>query len=229
MALKLVVLDIGGTALKVWKPFDSEPVKIETGSSFTPADLIRETKPLIGDSVDRMSIGYPGVVRWGRPAEEPTNLGKGWVGFDFAQAFDCSARLMNDADMQALGGYEGGRMLYLGLGTGVGTTLIADGAISQIALGQLPFKDGKAFDEYLTKEALDHIGLDAWRRAVAEAATLLKNAMLADYVLLGGSGAEKFDKVPDGCRRGDNRNAYFGGLRMWEDFGIHSATLGNTP
>ena len=153
---------------------------------------------MIGDSVDRISIGYPGVVRWGRPAEEPVNLGKGWVGFDFAQAFDCAVRVMNDADMQALGGYEGGRMLYLGLGTGVGTTLIADGAISQIALGQLPFKDGKAFDDLLTKEAIEKIGLEAWRKAVGEAAAMLKNAMLADYVLLGGSGAEKFDKF---CRR----------------------------
>ena len=132
--------------------------QVETGNTFTPDDLVRETKPVIGDSVDRISIGYPGVVRWGRPAEEPVNLGKGWVGFDFAQAFDCSVRVMNDADMQALGGYEGGRMLYLGLGTGVGTTLIAEGAISQIALGQLPFKDGKAFDEFLAKDAIEKSG-----------------------------------------------------------------------
>ena len=105
--------------------------------------LVRETKPVIGDSVDRISIGYPGVVRWGRPAEEPVNLGKGWVEFDFAQAFECAVRVMNDADMQALGGYEGGRMLYLGLGTGVGTTLIADGAISQIALVSCRSKTAK--------------------------------------------------------------------------------------
>ena len=226
--MNIFVLDIGGTSLKIWKSLEPEPTKIETGGTFTPEDLVRETKPILGDSVDRISIGYPGVVRWGRPAEEPVNLGKGWVGFDFAQAFDCAARVMNDADMQALGGYEGGRMLYLGLGTGVGTTLIADGAISQIALGQLPFKDGKAFDDYLTKEAIERIGLEAWREAVGEAAALLKNAMLADYVLLGGSGAERFDKLPEGCRRGGNQNAYFGGLRMWEDVGIHSATLGRT-
>jgi predicted NBD/HSP70 family sugar kinase len=136
---------------------------------------------------------------------------------------------MNDADMQALGGYEGGRMLYLGLGTGVGTSLIAEGAISQIALGQLPFKENKSFDDFLTKEALEEIGLDAWREAVAQAASLLKKAMLADYVLLGGSGAEKFDEVPEGCRRGGNQNAYFGGLRMWEDIGIYSTMLGRTP
>jgi len=123
----------------------------------------------------------------------------------------------------------GGRMLYLGLGTGVGTSLIAEGAISQIALGQLPFKENKSFDDFLTKEALEEIGLDAWREAVAQAASLLKKAMLADYVLLGGSGAEKFDEVPEGCRRGGNQNAHFGGLRMWEDIGIHSTTLGRTP
>jgi hypothetical protein len=218
--VNILVLDIGGTSLKVWKTLADEPFKVETDTSFTPQHLVRETKRIIAEAKpDRISVGYPGVVRWGRPAEEPVNLGKGWVGFDFSQAFDCPVRLMNDADMQALGGYEGGRMLYLGLGTGVGTTLIADGAISQIALGQLPYKDGKAFDDYLTKEALEELGLDEWRKAVAEVASLLQ----------GGSGADKFDKLPDGCRRGGNENAYFGGLRMWEDVGIHSATLGRAP
>jgi predicted NBD/HSP70 family sugar kinase len=216
--MNTIVLDIGGSAVKVWRPGASEPVKVPTGKDFTAGDFVSSTKALISDdSYDRVSIGYPGLVRWGQPAEEPVNLGGGWVGRDYSQEFDCAVRILNDADMQALGGYAGGRMLYLGLGTGVGTSMIVDWKISPLALGLLPYKDGKKFDAFLTKEALDRIGLDEWRKAAAEAAALFKDATIADYVLLGGSGAERFDKIPPGCRSGGNLNAYFGGLRMWED------------
>jgi polyphosphate glucokinase len=228
--MNIVVLDIGGSSVKVWKALEGNAAKIETGEDFTPTDLVRETRQIIkGMLPDRISIGYPGVVRWGRPVEEPVNLGDGWVGFDFAQAFDRPVRIMNDAEMQALGGYEGGRMLYLGLGTGVGTTLITEAGISQVVLGLLPFKEGKPFDAFLTKEAREKLGVDRWRREVAEAVSLLKEAMLADYVLIGGGGADDLDEVPEGCRRGGNIHAYFGGLRMWEDVGIRSAVLGHTP
>ncbi len=228
--MNIVVLDIGGSSLKVWKSLSNEPDRIETGETFTPQDLVRETSRVLADlTPDRISIGYPGLVRWGRPAEEAVNLGPGWVGFDFAHAFERPVRIMNDAEMQAMGGYEGGRMLYLGLGTGVGTTLITEAGISQIALGLLPFKNNKPFEAFLTKEALDELGIDQWRQAVAEAATLLKRAMLADYVLLGGGGVENLAEMPDGCRRGGNIHAYFGGLRMWEDIGVRSAVLGYTP
>jgi polyphosphate glucokinase len=228
--MNIVVLDIGGSSLKIWKSPETQPTKFKTGDRFTPDDLLRTSRECIGEAIpDRISIGYPGRVRWGRPAEEPMNLGTGWVGFDFSHAFERPVRIMNDAEMQALGGYEGGRMLYLGLGTGLGTTLITEGGISQIALGLLPFKNGKPFEAFLTKEALGELGIDEWRQAVAEAASLLKRAILADYVLLGGGGVEQLDEVPDGCRRGGNVHAYFGGLRMWEDIGLRSAVLGYAP
>ncbi len=225
--MNICVLDIGGTSVKVWFSGDAVPAKIKTDKQFTPKDLVREVGKIMGGrSVDRISLGFPGVVRWGRPVEEPVNLGEGWVNFDFSNAFDVPVRVINDADMQAIGGYEGGRMLYLGLGTGVGTTLITEGAISPVALGLLPFKNGKRFEDFLTKKARKRIGLTAWRKAVAEAADLFRQAMLADYVLLGGSGGEDFDEIPEGCRRGSNINAYFGGLRMWEDIVFGAAMLG---
>jgi polyphosphate glucokinase len=228
--MKIVVLDIGGSSVKVWQPLAVEPEKIETGEDFTPEDLLRVVgKRLREKTPDRISIGYPGLVRWGRPAEEAINLGQGWVGFDFAQAFGRPVRIMNDAQMQALGGYAGGRMLYLGLGTGVGTTLITEGGMSQLALGLLPFKDNKCFEDFLTKDALAEIGLENWRSAVAEIATLLRRAALADYVLIGGGSVDKLDELPEGCRRGGNIDAYFGGLRMWEDIGPRTAMLDLAP
>jgi polyphosphate glucokinase len=225
--MKICVLDIGGTAVKVWQSGEREPVRIRTNKKFTPARLVKEVRKILdGRTVDRISLGYPGIVRWGRVVEDPVNLGKGWVDFDFSNAFDVPVRLINDADMQALGGYEGGRMLYLGLGTGVGTTLISEGAIHPVALGLMPYKNGKRFEDFLTKKARKRIGTAAWRRAVAKAASLFREAMLADYVLLGGSGGEDFEELPAGCRRGSNINAYFGGLRLWEDQAIGAAMLG---
>jgi predicted NBD/HSP70 family sugar kinase len=228
--VKIVVLDIGGSSLKLWTPLSTDPIKIETGEDFTPHHLVEAGRNRFGDVLpDRISIGYPGIVRWGRPAVEPVNLGRGWVGFDFAHAFDRPVRFLNDAEMQALGGYEGGRMLYLGLGTGVGTTLITEAGINQISLGLLPFKDGKPFEAFLTKDAQKEIGLAARREHVAEAAQLLKRAVQADYVLIGGGAVSDLDAMPRGCRRGGNVDAYFGGLRMWEDIGVRSTVLGRPP
>ncbi|WP_428304979.1 ROK family protein [Lacipirellula sp.] len=130
--------------------------------------------------MDRISIGFPGRVRWGQIIDEAVNLGLGWVGIDFSQEFDCPVRVMNDADMQALGGYSGGRVLYLGFGTGVGTSMVIDGHISPLALGLLPYKSGRKFDQYLTNDALDRIGLKRWREAATDAATIFKDAMIAD-------------------------------------------------
>lgn len=228
--MKILVLDIGGSSVKVWMSPTADRKRVQSGDKFTPQDLVRETKGVLGDlKPDRVSIGYPGLVRWGRPAKEPQLLGKGWLGFDFERAFEVPVRIMNDAEMQALGGYEGGRMLYLGLGTGVGTTLITEAGISQLALGLLPFKDNKPFEQFLRKAAMSELGLEPWRRAVAEAASLLKSATIADYVLIGGGGVEELGELPTGCRRGGNTHAYFGGLRMWEDIRLHSAVLGRAP
>jgi predicted NBD/HSP70 family sugar kinase len=170
-----------------------------------------------GWTFDRVSIGYPGDVQLGRPAADPWNLGPGWVDFDFAAAFGCPVRIMNDACMQALGSYLGGRMLYLGLGTSMGTTFIADGAVVPLALGHLKFCRGESFEHWLSRRGLELHGTKRWRRAVVQAAETLRAAFLADYVVLGGGNAKKIEELPEGCRRGGNHNAYFGGLRMWED------------
>jgi polyphosphate glucokinase len=169
--------------------------------------------------IERISIGYPGEVRNGRPVAEPINLGPGWVDFDFGHAFNCPVRMMNDACMQALGSYEGGKMLYLGLGTGLGTVFISDGFVVPLALGHLKLWEGETFDHYLSRAGLTRHGKKRWRQAVKEAAEILKAAFFADYVVLGGGNADEIKELPEGCRRGGNHNAYFGGLRMWEDHG----------
>jgi hypothetical protein len=154
---------------------------------------------------------------------DPYNLAPGWVDIDFGHEFNCPVRMMNDACMQALGSYEGGKMLYLGLGTGVGTVFISDGFIVPLALGHLKLWENETFDHYLSRAGLNRHGKKRWRQAVAEAASLLKPAFLADYVVLGGGNANEIKELPEGCRRGGNHNAYFGGLRMWEDQGPASA------
>lgn len=217
--MNTLVLDIGGTTLKFWAPDASTAIKLETGKKFTAKQFVSIVKDTLGDQrIDRISIGFPGRVRWGQIIDEAVNLGNGWIGVDFSHEFTCPVRVMNDADMQALGGYSGGRMLYLGFGTGVGTSMVIDGHISPLALGLLPYKSGRKFDEYLTNDALDRIGLKRWREAATDAAIIFKDATIADYVLLGGCGAERFETIPPGCRRGGDINAYFGGLRMWEDY-----------
>ncbi len=216
--MQILVVDIGGTNVKVWKTGETDKQKVPSGKKFTPHELVTAMREASADwAFDRVSIGYPGSVVNGRPVSDPYNLGPGWVEFDFAQAFNCPVRIMNDACLQALGSYEGGRMLYLGLGTGIGTTFIIDGKIVPLALGHLPLCAGETFDQRLSRKGLELHGEKRWRRAVFEAAEMLKTAFLADYVVLGGGNAKKLEELPEGCRRGGNHNAYFGGLRMWED------------
>jgi hypothetical protein len=215
--MHILVVDIGGTNVKLWKTGESDKVKFPSGKTLTPERLVEAARrEATGWEFDRVSIGYPGDVRLGRPAADPYNLGPGWVDFDFAAAFGCPVRIMNDACLQALGSYDGGRMLYIGLGTSMGTTLVSDGTIVPLALGHLKFCD-ESFEHYLSRKGLKLYGKKRWRRAVFDAAATLKAAFLADYVVLGGGNAKKLDELPEGCRRGGNHNAYFGGLRMWED------------
>jgi predicted NBD/HSP70 family sugar kinase len=148
---------------------------------------------------------------------EPYNLGNGWLEFDFAHAFDCPVRMMNDAAMQALGSYEGGKMLYLGLGTSIGSIFITDGVIVPLAIGHLKLWGEATLEQYLSRAGLRRYGKKRWRQAVAEAAAMLKEAFFADYVVLGGGNASEIKELPEDCRRGGNHNAYFGGLRMWDD------------
>lgn len=221
MHMNVLVLDIGGTNVKVWKTDEFDKVKIPSGKGLTPAILVEEVKRLPNGSdkwiFDRVSIGYPGDVINGHPSAEPYNLANGWVDFDYAHAFGCPVKIMNDACMQALGSYEGGRMLYIGLGTSMGTTFIIDNKIVPLALGHLRFHRGNSFEQALGRAGLEKLGAKAWRAAVVEAVATLKAAFLADYVVLGGGNAKRMDKLPQGCRRGGNHNAYFGGLRMWDD------------
>ena len=216
--MNILVIDIGGTNVKVWKTGEGDCEKISSGKKLTARRLVDRVKLIAEDwPYERVSMGYPGKVHHGRPAEDPYNLGPGWVAFDWSSAFSCPLRIMNDACMQALGSYEGGRMLYLGLGTGIGTAFIFDGKIAPLALGHLQFRDGEDFGHYLSRKGLKLHGAKDWRQAVVEAGRTLQAAFLADYVVFGGGNAKKLGDLPDGFRRGGNHNAYFGGLRMWED------------
>lgn len=213
-----VVVDIGGTNVKVWKTGEEDKVKFPSGKKLTPDEFVKQVTEAVADwKFDRVSLGFPGNVVNGRPDSEPYNLGPGWVGFDFAQAFRCPMRMMNDAAMQALGSYEGGRMLYLGFGTSVGTTFIADGKIIQLALGHIWLRPDITFEQALNRKALEKFGVKAWRQAVEDAAITFQSAFLADYVVIGGGNAKKLKELPPKCRLGSNHNAYLGGLKMWED------------
>jgi polyphosphate glucokinase len=215
--MNILVIDIGGTNVKLWKSGESDKVKIPSSKKLTPTELIKQTKELTTDwKFERVSIGYPGDVRHGHPVAEPFNLGDGWVEFDYAAALGCPVRIMNDACMQALGSYEGGRMLYLGLGTSIGCAFIFDGTIIPLALGHLLLHGKETVEECLNRAALEE-DPDRWQKRVAEAAIAFKLAFQAEYVVLGGGNAKKLEELPEGCRRGGNHNAYFGGLRMWED------------
>lgn len=215
--MNILVIDIGGTNIKIWKTGESDKDKVPSGDDFTPKMLVEEVGKLTaGWKFDRVSIGYPGNVRHGHPTAEPWNLGDGWVDFDYGDAFGCPVRIMNDAAMQALGSYEGGRMLYIGLGTSMGCTYIHDGTIIPLALGHLTLHQEHSFEECLSREAMER-DEGRWATRAVEAMKILKDAFLADYVVLGGGNAKKVTDLPEGCRRGGNHNAYFGGLRMWED------------
>ncbi len=216
--MHILVVDIGGTNAKVWKTGEDDKLKIPTGKEFSPQKLVEEVRLNVSDwDYDRVSIGYPGHVTNGHPSAEAANLGPGWVGFDYPAALGCPVRIMNDACMQALGSYEGGRMLYLGLGTGVGSTFIFDGTIIPLSLGHIKLVDDETLTEHLSREALEARGQKAFRESLNLAAVMLKDAFQADYVVIGGGNAKKLKELPEGVRRGGNHNAYFGGLRMWED------------
>jgi predicted NBD/HSP70 family sugar kinase len=216
--MNILVIDIGGTNVKIWKTGEGDKFKVPSGKHMTPAKLVKEIMAACADwKFERVSIGYPGEIRHGHPIAEPFNLGDGWVDFDYADAFGCPVRIMNDACMQALGSYEGGSMLYLGLGTSIGSAFIVDGTIVPLAVGHLKLNHGKSIDECVNRAALEADTDGTWQKDVAETATVLRMAFFAEYVVLGGGNTKKLVELPEGCRRGGNHNAYFGGLRMWED------------
>jgi predicted NBD/HSP70 family sugar kinase len=214
----ILVIDIGGTHVKFRIGPRGAVEEFPSGSRMTPARMLRELLPCVAERhYDAVSIGYPGVVFHGRIAGEPHNLGRGWVGYDFARALHKPVRVVNDASMQAIGSYTGGRMLFLGLGTGLGATLIIEGVVEPTEVGHMPYKHGRTFEDYVGERGRKRRGNKKWRRAVCEVIAALKTAFEADYVVLGGGNATRLKKLPPGVRRGDNRNAFTGGLRIWRD------------
>jgi polyphosphate glucokinase len=213
---KVLAVDIGGSSVKVLASGQTEPRKRRSGKKLTPAKMVEIVQELAeGWDYDAISIGYPGLVGNQGPSSEPVNLGPGWVGFDFSSAFGLPVRIMNDATMQALGSYEGGRMLFLGLGTGVGSALITEEVILTLELGQLPYKRGETLGEALGRQGLKRLGKAAWRRVVMDVAPALMKAFLADSVVIGGGNAKKLKELPPGVRQSHNLTAFRGGFRLW--------------
>jgi len=216
--VKILVVDIGGTNIKALATGHKEPVKIPSGPDLTPAVMVRRLLAAVKDwKYDAVSIGFPGAVVRGRPVSEPHNLGGGWVGYNFKKAFGCQVRIVNDAAMQALGAYKRGRMLFLGLGTGLGSALIIDGVVEPMELAHLPYRKGRTFEEYLGKKGLKRMGKKKWRRHVEEVIERFRAALNVDDVVLGGGNAKLLKTLPKGVRRCTNANAFVGGFRLWEN------------
>ena len=216
MGRKILVIDIGGSNVKLMISRSGKR-KFKSGPHLTPREMVAQIEPLVSDwKFDAISMGFPSPVRDGRIVSEPKHLGKGWVGFDFEKAFSKPVRIINDASMQALGSYHGGRMLFLGLGTGLGSALVWTNYVLPLELGDLPYRNGSIIEDYLGKPGLARLGEKTWRRDVEHALIQLKKALIADYVVLGGGNAKKFDELPRGIERGQNRNAFFGGTRLWQ-------------
>jgi polyphosphate glucokinase len=214
--MDILVIDVGGTHIKALTTGRKKPLKIRSGPKMTAHEMVRVVRQsTTGWRYAVVSIGYPGPVLHGKPLSEPRNLGGGWVGFDFKKAFGCPVRVVNDAAMQALGSYKGGHMLFLGLGTGLGSALIVDGVLAPMELAHLPYKKGRTYEEYVGKAGLKRFGKKKWRRHVADVVTRLKAALEADDVVVGGSNAKRLRTLPKGVRLGSNANAFVGGYRLW--------------
>jgi polyphosphate glucokinase len=214
---KVLVIDVGGSHVKVHASGRKGEVKIVSGPRMTAALMVKDVLAATKDwDYSAVSIGYPGSVLHGLPLAEPHNLGPGWVKFNFEKAFGCPVRLVNDAAMQALGSYEGGRMLFLGLGTGLGSALIVDGVIEPMELAHLPYKKGRTYEDYVGERGLERLGKKKWRRHVFDVVERLKSALEADYVVIGGGNARLLKALPPGARLGDNENAFRGGFRLWQ-------------
>ncbi|MDB4900389.1 MAG: polyphosphate glucokinase [Gemmatimonadetes bacterium] len=216
--MKVLVIDVGGTNIKLLASGRRSARKIPSGPHLTPQAMVKAVRDTVSDwSWDHASIGYPGPVGGNRPLREPVNLGRGWVRFDYEKALGVPVRMVNDAAMQALGSYKGKNMLFLGLGTGLGTTLIRDGAVIPLELAHLPYRKGHSFEEYVGEAGLLRLGKPAWRRHVAEVVDLLMNATVADYAVLGGGNVRHLKDLPPRTRRGNNANAFRGGFRLWQE------------
>jgi predicted NBD/HSP70 family sugar kinase len=218
----ILVIDVGGTHVKFRIGEHGAMQELKSGPKMTPARMTRALRKRLGEArYDAVSIGYPGLVYHGRIAADPHNLGKGWLGFDFAAALGRPVRVINDAAMQAIGSYRGGRMLFLGLGTGLGATLIIDGVVEPTEVGHMPYKHGRTFEAYVGERGRKRLGNHRWRKAVRRVIKDLDAAFEPDYIVLGGGNAKRLEKLPRGVRLGGNLHAFAGGLRLWDpDSGV---------
>jgi polyphosphate glucokinase len=212
----ILVVDIGGTHVKLLMARRSQR-QFDSGPKMGPRDLARKIKATAKDwPFDRISIGFPAPIREGRITRDPKHLGSGWKGFNFREALKKPVRIINDAAMQALGSYRGGRMLFLGLGTGLGSALILENTLFPLELGDLPYRHQEIIENYLGIPGIERLGESGWKREVMFAVLQLKKAFIADYVVLGGGNVHRFDRLPGGVERGRNENAFLGGVRLWE-------------
>lgn len=218
--MRILVIDIGGSHVKCLLSGQRTPTKLPSGPDLTPARMVSEVLAATeGWRYDAVSIGYPGPVVNNRPSREPVNLGRGWVRYDYKKRFGKPVRVINDAAMQALGSYEGGRMLFMGLGTGLGTALVFDGTVIPLEIAHLPYKNGDTYEDYLGEAGMESLGKRRWRKHVDEVVAMFLAAVNADYVVIGGGNVRHLDKLPPNSRPGSNANAFKGGFRLWKEVG----------
>ncbi len=223
--MDILVIDVGGTHIKVLVSTADASRKFPSGPTMTPEQMVAGVKEATKDwKYEVISMGYPGPVLHHHPVADPANMGKGWVGFDFEKAFGLPIKIINDAAMQALGSYDGGRMLFLGFGTGLGSALIADGMLQPMELGHLPYRKG-TFEDYVGIRGLLRLGKKKWRKRVADVIERMSNALEVDYVVLGGGNAELLKELPPKCRKGANANAFVGGFRLWNEVNKSSVAI----
>jgi polyphosphate glucokinase len=215
---RVLSIDVGGTHVKVLATGRRTAVHIPSGPRMTARAMVAAVKRATATwKYDVVSIGFPGPVLHGKPVAEPRNLGGGWVGFDFRKAFRKPVKMVNDAAMQALGSYRGGRMLFLGLGTGLGSAMIIDGVLEPMELAHLPYRKGRTFEDYVGERGRERLGKKRWRRYVADVVERLRAALEPDEVVIGGGNAVRLKRLPAGVRLGNNRNAFTGGFRLWDE------------
>lgn len=216
MKKRVLVIDIGGSNVKMMIS-RAQRRKFKSGPEMTPREMVNQIESLLGDwTFEAISMGFPAPIRNGSIVCEPKHLGAGWTRFNFEKALGKPVRIINDAAMQALGSFRGRRMLFLGLGTGLGSTLIWENNVLPLELGDLPYGNGHIIEHYLGKSGMKRLGEKEWKHEVLRAVLLLKKALIADYVVLGGGSAKKFDRLPEGVEFGHNRNAFLGGARLWQ-------------
>jgi polyphosphate glucokinase len=216
MRKRILVIDIGGTHVKLMIS-RTKKRKFKSGPKMTPREMVAQVKEKVEDwKYDAIAIGFPAPVRDGRILDEPKHLGKGWVRFNFEKAFGKPVRIVNDAALQALGSYRGGRMLFLGLGTGLGSSLVLRDMVLPLELGDLPYWEDRIIEDFLGKPGIGELGEKEWERTVTGAVAQLKKSFIADYVVLGGGNTKKLSELPEGAEQGHNRNAYPGGVRLWQ-------------